>query len=158
MNTLEFLRRLKAARKDIYKIGGDIAVEDSEILVDMNKQQMLDGLGNDDKYLPTYASDPYFKTPQQAQGYENWKAKISTSRTKPKGVMDGYINGKFHSSIEFRLMARQRLHFYSNTQVGKELDRWTEGRIYGLNNESIEQYRVRFMPELVKRIDEYLRG
>lgn len=158
MQLTEIIKRMKYIRKNIYQMGADIATNDSDYLIQLNKDQMLDGLGNDDKYLPTYDSDPYFKTVAQAKGYENWKSKISRSRTKPRNVMDGYINGKFHSSIEFKMMAKQRLKFYSNTNVGRKLDNWTGNKIYGLNSRSIVDYRHKFMPELGKKIQDILSG
>lgn len=154
----ELVKRMKYIQKNIYQMGADIAVNDSEILIQLNRDQMLDGLGNDDKHLPTYEEDPFFKTLAQAKGYENWKSKISRSRTKPRNVMDGYINGKFHASIEFKMMAKQRLKFYSSSKVGKDLGKYTNNRIYGLNSRSIADYRHRFMPELAKKVHDILDG
>jgi hypothetical protein len=75
----------------------------TEIMAELNREQMLKGLNAEDKPLAKYRDDPYFKSQKHAIAYENWKAKIDTGHGKPKEIMNFYIVGKYHSSLTYSI-------------------------------------------------------
>lgn len=70
-------------------------------MVAANQLQLLDGKDRNGDYLkPTYFQDPYFKNPQSAALYSAWKDRIDPfPGTRPSGIPNLYITGKFHDSI-----------------------------------------------------------
>jgi len=64
------------------------------------KNQLWDGKKPDGSDItPSYLDDPYFKTRKQAEGYANWKMKISRNSMRNKYAPNLFINGYFYSTI-----------------------------------------------------------
>lgn len=80
-----------------------IVIDNKDILVEMNRQQMIDGQTNEGKDItPTHIQDPFFKTPESAKAYVRFKQKlpgIPKSSIKKPETPNLFINGFFHNSL-----------------------------------------------------------
>lgn len=75
--------------------------ETKEILLEKNREQMLEGRNkNDDDLSPGYLDDPFFKSREAAQRYSDWKDDITPNPKRKPGVPNLFINGLFHSELK----------------------------------------------------------
>jgi len=85
----------------------------SELMVDMVREQMYSGLDGNGKYLsPDYLSDPYFNESGRWKGkarqYMQWKERITPPEqsimlmlpARPKSVPNLFISGPFYRSLK----------------------------------------------------------
>ena len=99
MTLHELKRRLD--RFDMVQTVSECVDETSDTMVDLNREQLLHGLDNEGNYLsPKYSEDPYFKSPESAKRYAEWKARIEPKRDKPFDVPNLFITGRYHASID----------------------------------------------------------
>jgi hypothetical protein len=71
-------------------------------MADRVRAQLFNGTGGDGNPLhPTYSEDPFFKSRQSMEGYIAWKTAASGVGVPSNGSPNMFINGTFHSSIEF---------------------------------------------------------
>ena len=132
-------RATKVLAIDADKILADI-LDDSDIqekIVQLNQQQLLAGVGQNDASLPRYQDDPYFKTPEAAKVYEAWKLKISPNPDKPAGVMDFYINGQFHSTLQVK-NAPKAFTVSSDSSIAGNIQSKTGNEALGINDDSLK--------------------
>lgn len=123
---------------DINKISVDSLSETKERLVEWNKEQMLEGknrFGND---LPSYLTDPYFKTPESALRYSQWKDKITPNPKRKSGIMNFYIVGSFHNSITAAITGGSIK--YDAPFLGREIESKYGDEMYGLGGEIKKEY------------------
>lgn len=108
-------------------------------LAELNRQQLIDGIGADGRHLPKYEDDPYwqqFPNPKErALAYQRWKSGISPSRTKPADVMDLFINGYTHSKV-FAKVSPYGIRHGIDTSWGQRLDNITYRQATGLTKEN----------------------
>lgn len=95
---------------DLVQEAATILAKRENVLAEMNVNQLASGKGADGQYLPRYRDDPYFKTPEAAIAYEDWKALISPDKSKPKGVMDFFITGYTYYSVFAKVDGRKIKH------------------------------------------------
>lgn len=107
-----------------------------EEIVQLNKQQLLDGRAADNSSLPRYEDDSFFKTQKAAKAYEAWKSKISPNKSKPVGVMDFYINGKFHDTIKMKNNTDSFL-LTSDSEIASDVQSKTGNEAFGLSDISL---------------------
>ena len=137
---------------DVVKESMVVINDHSEDIVELNKKQMLKGENNIDQSLPRYVDDPYFKSRESALRYQSWKESISPNKQKPSGVMDFYINGKYHNSL---IMQTSKDYFVikSLSPINGSISNKTSGRHLGLNKKTkaimINDF---FFAELMERI------
>jgi hypothetical protein len=85
---------------DIRKKVTELNKSHSKEFLSANKDQMWDGQKPDGSDItPSYLNDPYFKTRKQAEGYANWKMKLSRNPKRNKYAPNLYINGYFYSTL-----------------------------------------------------------
>jgi hypothetical protein len=73
-------------------------------LNDLNLEQIYDGKTNTgDDIRPSYYEDPYFKTPEQAIAYSNWKDRITPNSRRNRGTPNLFINGYYYRSRSLSL-------------------------------------------------------
>jgi len=128
----------------------------NEYIVFLNKQQLLlgkDAIGDD---LMRYVDDPFFKSMNQAIAYQNWKSKISPNKSKNVQVMDFYINGYFHNSIDIDIF-NDSLNIFSNTDIEVSFENKTHNQGFGLNDYSRIKLFEYIKPLLLKRIWELMK-
>lgn len=68
---------------------------------DILRNQLLHGKGSDGQDLkPGYLEDPYFKTPESAMRYAQWKQKISPDVGRNFNAPNLFINGFYHKRLK----------------------------------------------------------
>lgn len=107
--------------------------ENKDALVEYNKEQMLEGKNRFGSDLPSYLSDPYFKTPEAALRYSKWKDKITPNPKRKSGIMNFYIVGRYHNSITATINSG-RIN-YDATFLGREIESKYGDEMYGLGGE-----------------------
>lgn len=120
------------------KILHDIIEKDTlkEGIVELNKKQLLTGKGSDNKDLPKYIDDPFFKTPKAALAYQAWKSKVSPNTEKNPEVMDFYITGQFHNTIRVK-NNEDSFEMVSDSDIKDNVESKTNDAALGLNDESL---------------------
>jgi len=108
--------------------------ENEEKFAEINREQMLAGKNADGGNLPKYVDDPYFKSRESALRYEAWKARISPNAQKPRGVMDFYINGKFHGTVNVQTSGFS-IVYKTDSNISASVDSKTGGKHLGLSLE-----------------------
>lgn len=99
-------------------------VEDhTELLADLQRDQMLEGRGVDGEYIrPYYSENPYFKTPEAAARYAKWKSIITPNPQRPEDVPNLIINGMFHDSI-FAKVSGDEFEMETSASFGEDVFR-----------------------------------
>lgn len=141
-------------RFDIIDEATETMRETSRQLLDKQRGQLMAGRANDDGLLPRYEEDTeFFKGNAKAiRAYEKWKAKITPDT--PFGVMNFFQNGYTHNRLKVTIQSG-KVRINSDVSWDADIERKTNGRAYGLNSRSAEQYRMEsFNPAFVKRIKE----
>jgi len=88
-----------------------IIEDNAEIIVDLNRDQMMEGRGVDGEFLrPYYSENPYFKTPESAARYARWKQKITPNPQRPLDVPNLFINGYLHGSLYGKVTGKDTLY------------------------------------------------
>ena len=152
----ELAAKLKKFRAESTAVIGRIMVVNQDAVIRLNRLQLLAGKNKYDEWLPRYVDDPYFKNPDSAVRYENWKERISPNKNKPKGVMDFFINGYYHNSIQFQLAGKESYRLYSKNVLSASINRKTNGGEHlGLTEGSrrtlwVDIVKVPFVLELSK--------
>lgn len=123
-------------------------------LIALNQEQLYKGLLNDGSFVtPKYQEDPYFSTPEAAQAYSDWKDAITPNPERPPGVPNLFINGRFYESWSVTATA-QKITFESSDPNAQDIEETFGEKIYGLDNESMGDYRRNFFfPELKEAIE-----
>lgn len=68
---------------------------------DLLREQLLHGKGSDGQDLkPGYLEDPYFKTPESAMRYAQWKQKISPDVGRNFNAPNLFITGYYHKRMK----------------------------------------------------------
>ena len=118
---------------------------------DLNRRQLLAGENSADGSLPLYVDDPFFKTLAAAERYASWKSNISPNTEKPKGVMDFYINGAFHKTIQ-GVMKNNELIIKSDSDIANSIMGKTRGLALGLNLESRNELAKLILPIIIAEV------
>lgn len=87
-------------RFDTERVIVGIIDDNKEKIVDLQKEQLLEGMGADGQYIrPFYSENPYFKSLGAAMRYAKWKQVISPNPKRPEDVPNLFINGYLHNSL-----------------------------------------------------------
>lgn len=109
--------------------------------------QLLEGRDSKGELItPSYFTDSYFKTPEAAQRYSDWKDRISPPTSRPSGTPNLFINGRYHSSLNL-VVTGDVYTFLSNDPNAPEIQTRFADAI-GLSPES----RQKVWEELVREI------
>lgn len=123
-------------------------------LIEAQRRQMMRGEANDGRLLPRYEDDTeFFKGNVAAiRRYESWKARI-TPQT-PYGVMNFFQNGYTHERIRVIIQSGE-VCFDAEVAWLTSIERKTQGRAFGLNDNTAEEYRMQyFNDKFVGRLKE----
>lgn len=100
-------------------------------LLSENKKQMYDGkTRTGDNITPTYQLDPYFKTPQAAQRYSDWKDEITPNSNRPSGVPNLFIDGTYYGTLDI-VISGDVIQFPSSFKGANDINTTFAG-IHGL--------------------------
>lgn len=136
MDSLEVLDRIQSM--NITEVASQSVAECSELIVEKNRQQLLEGkLSTGQDITPTYFDDPYFKSRESAERYSNWKDKITPNPKRKKGTPNLFIIGTYHNSIELEVINNEMI--YSSTFIkAQAIETKFSENIYGLTTENKE--------------------
>jgi hypothetical protein len=100
-----------------------------------------------------YSEDPFFKTPQAALEYANWKQSLGHSDSdKPFDVPDLFINGYTHHNLTVKVSGGKAV-FQPEVPWATEVEDKYGGKAFGLAPDSKIDYRRSFLlPEMAKAI------
>lgn len=136
-DALEVLENLE--QLDLDEIASDAFREHSGKVVLLNREQLLEGkLSTGEDLSPTYFNDPYFKTPEAAKRYSEWKDKITPNSKRKKGVPNLFIIGTYHQSIELEVF-KDEYEMSSNFKSAASIENKYGLEIYGLNDDKKEE-------------------
>jgi hypothetical protein len=106
----------------------------------LNKEQLLEGkLSTGQDLHPLYFNDPFFKTPEAAKRYSDWKDKITPHSKRKKGVPNLYIIGTYHGSIQLEIVGNE-YELHSEYKDAASIESKFTNNIYGLNEEKAEEF------------------
>jgi hypothetical protein len=82
-----------------------IVDDNQDVLVQLQKEQWMEGKGIDGQNIrPLYSEDPYFKTPEAARRYAEWKQRITPNDKRDFDAPNLFINGYYvHNSLGMTL-------------------------------------------------------
>jgi dihydroorotase len=136
MDALEMIQNLE--QLDVKKIAADALDESRSEFIALNREQLLEGrLSTGDDISPSYFEDPYFKTPESAKRYSDWKDKITPHPKRNKGTPNLFIIGSFHQSIGMEVDGDEFEMMSDYKDAGSILSKFSED-IFGLNEEKAE--------------------
>lgn len=142
----DILKRLNYAVNGIQSIGktvNDSVYANSQVVLELNKTQLLSGRDTDGKlFSPGYTSDPFFKTPEAAQKYAEWKAKWQSVHdslieqkglypTKPANIPNLIITGLFQDNM-FVNVSNDTYTIDSTYRKSKDIESKYNGLVFGL--------------------------
>ena len=131
--------------------------ENSELLEKMNREQMFEGLDSEGKGIrPKYSEDPYFKSPEAAKRYADWKWRITPSSRDPD-TPNLFITGPFHKSV-YAVRQGEVIQFGTNTGLGNKVtSKFTT--VLGVMPKNLDVItRKIIFPKLIPEIKTYLRA
>lgn len=138
MTLHELQRRLN--NFDLVNILSECVDETGDELIELNREQLLHGRDKHGDYLsPKYSEDPYFKTPESAKRYAQWKASIEPKRDKPFDVPNLFITGRYHRSIDITVGPTTYDITSSDPNASSIESKFSED-VYGLGGEFREMY------------------
>lgn len=93
INRLNNLDPLTAAQEAL--------LQTKEQFLFLQKEQLYEGKNREGKSnRPFYQDDPYFKTPESAQRYSDWKDSITPNPNREKGAPNFFITGYWYDSLD----------------------------------------------------------
>lgn len=156
MNTVEdLILKLKSLPLFVDKVADGTIEENKEEIPDLNRAQLLLGLGADGNLLPKYVDDPFFKSKESALRYQKWKKKISPNTSKPEEVMDFYINGAFHNTIEL-IPGADGFDLTSNSPIASSVQGKTNDLAIGLMPDNEDRLTEILINKIDTRVDLFL--
>ena len=170
MGTIQqMLDRVTEAKNSVTATVQKVASEKSDVLLSLNRDQML--LGRDAKgktLTPGYTEDPYFKTPKQAEAYKKKKEKLEASHKarmtnvqlypdKDSNTPNLIVTGPFQDAM-FINVSTSDYQIGSTYMDASNINAKYDNAVFGLAPKSkIYFYRNWIHPALVKMIKEKLR-
>lgn len=140
---------------DLTEIVQEIIGADENKYIELQRNQLWDGKGSDDKNLrPSYSEDPYFKKPGAAERYANWKSKITPNPKRDKDTPNLYVVGKFYSEIN--LQKTNEGYMYKVASFGNKVISKFD-KALGLNETTLASEKENTLKETLKIIRDGLR-
>jgi hypothetical protein len=144
-NLISNLKKIK-----VESIAKPIIDSKKDIVVQLNKDEMMKGKQNDNNDMrPYYTEDPYFKTKQAALRYAAWKKRITPNQFRKTDSPNLFINGKFHSSLYFQA-ASKHFTIKTNSALGAKVTSKFKDAL-GLNIDAIKRLSIIIKDEVVKK-------
>lgn len=101
MNLREFSDKVSSF--DFEKVYGGLIDDKAVDILEMNRDQLMEGKSSEGKDLrPYYSEDPWFKKPGAAIRYAAWKQRITPNPLRKRDVPNLFINGRYHSNFFFK--------------------------------------------------------
>jgi hypothetical protein len=136
-DALEVLENLEAL--DITVAASAALSDHTYQFVALNREQLMEGkLSTGQDITPSYFDDPYFKTPEAAKKYSDWKDSITPNQKRKKGTPNLYIIGTYHGSIGMEVKDGE-YELKSEYKDAASIERKFSNNIYGLDEENAEK-------------------
>lgn len=107
--------------------------ENSDKMADLQREQLMKGLGSDGKSLLAYKDDPFFKSQQSAEAYSRWKKRLHPE--SPEGISNMNITGYYHGEIKV-LANGSQISVTNTAPFAASADAKNRGRLLGYNKDS----------------------
>ena len=122
-------------------------------LLNLNREQLLEGKGRDGNDLtPSYLDDPFFKTQEAARRYSAWKDLITPNSKRTPGTPNLIIDGSWvHNVLKVGIDA-SKLTFTIDSPIGEKIFQKYGQRVAGLNDEKKGELKKVTAPELATAI------
>lgn len=151
-----FQSALRGARSINY-ILSDIVEENSDILLQLNKDQLLSGRNINEEYLsPEYTQDPYFSTPEKAANYQRFKEAIISDHNsrkmtnlfspKPIGVPNLIITGSFQDQMTIAT-SFDSFYITSTFRETSDIESKYNNLVFGISNTSRDWFFINYIKE-----------
>lgn len=137
--------------------------EQSERILELQKEQLFAGkASNGENIRPYYSEDlkangGYFKTPQSAQRYADWKASLSYPYSIQRNLdaPNLYINGKFHSEIGLEF-TDEYMRVKGDTPYAEGIIAKYGESTFGLTAESMAKIKPELTESIKEKIKEWM--
>jgi hypothetical protein len=150
-------RKLNAYKQSLPAILDQTVDNTKDKYLELNKEQLLEGKNRFGQHLaPTYFNDPYFKSPESAKRYSDWKDRITPNDLRPSGVPNLFITGVYHSTIDITVDPG-KITIAASFGAANDIEKKYPG-IYGLDSDSKIKYRPFFRPVFFKLSRNTLKG
>ena len=169
MGIQDLIRRIEQMRKNIGNVDGVIADtvdENKDVILSLNKDQMLLGRNADGKeFTPSYLDDSYFENRAKAHRYAEMKYKLEVQHKmritnptlyppKGKDTPNLIVTGLFQDGM-FITSNRDSFTIDSNYIESADIERKYGGLVFGLSPESkaffYDHYLKKKLINLLKR-------
>jgi len=137
-------RRLSENIKTIPEVVDRVVAENSDVIISLNKDQILSGRDADgNKLAPNYLQDPYFKSQEAAQSYARYKYSLEDMHnsliwnttplfpTKDRNTPNLIVTGLFQDHL-FITTGKGSYTIGSTYIDADDINRKYKGRVYGL--------------------------
>lgn len=165
MGIREYIEKVERLQQSIGRIPekvSEVVRENQEVLLSLNRDQMLLGRDAEGNTLtPGYLDDPYFDTPEQAEAYANMKYRLeSDHRTrienptiypdKDRNTPNLIVTGPFQDNM-FILPESDSFLIGSTYPEAKDIDSKYNGKVFGIAPASRDYfYRNYIHPALLR--------
>jgi hypothetical protein len=130
MGTILSLKR-RFESLDTGQIASNSVAQTTDKLMEINNKQLLDGINKFGQDIaPSYFNDPYFKSPESARRYSEWKDRISPFSKRRSGVPNLFIDGTYHKSRSARVEG-DRIIYQSTSPKAQSISEKFDG-LFGL--------------------------
>lgn len=139
--------------------------ENAAEVMHLQRQQLLSGERSDGTYIrPSYSEDlrvngGYFKSPEAARNYADWKAKLhhTADHDKPYDTPDLYINGRFHSELGIGI-SDEAMIIQGMTPYAEQIVAKYGIETFGLTDESMNTLMPTIKKRVIEQLKDYLNG
>lgn len=147
----EVLRRLEKVDEPAAVV--TVLQRKSPELLELNREQLLEGKGRDGEDLtPSYFDDPFFKTQEAAARYSAWKDLITPNAKRKSGTPNLIIDGQWVHNVLRVGVDANKLTFAIDSPIGEKIFAKYGARVAGLNDASKLILKKDTAPELAKEI------
>lgn len=126
---------------DLRGLGMSVLVDQKQSVIRLNQDQMLENKDNKGGSLGDYLSD----------GYRRWK--LNKGRI---GKVDLYNTGAFQQAMKLNALSKVKYELTSTDSKTPMLLKRYGVEMFGLNKDSLDDYRKEFMPDLIEKVKNYV--
>lgn len=155
MQFKQFYKNLKAFR--VFDTTSKIVATNNTKVLDLQRAQLLRGEGVDGKTLtPRISQDPYFKSPESAKKYADWKHKLYPET--PYDVPNLIITGVYHGSLSLSVTLT-RVSYAGSASFSDKIRAKYQDKQLGLNDKSLDTAWLKVVkPDFTKEFKDKVGG
>lgn len=148
-----FVTQIKSFNGTIIERAERIINDNPQQVVDLIKQQLLDGKNKDGSFLRSMSQDPYFKKPGAWQRYAAFKQDKFPSAVRPFDVPNLTVVNVYHNGIEVYASAGQ-INYPNSSSIAADVQAsFPAEQTMGLTAENKVLYANEMLiPELRKEL------